>query len=250
LSWFERYPSVRSQLTGGRHAVAGALVSRVGNGQNGGMDREGLIRSLRRSGIDDDRVLNAMRIVPRDQFVDPRDLAAAWEDHPLPIGAGQTISQPYVVAFMTQALRIRPGDNVLDVGTGCGYQAAVLAASGARVHSIEVISSLADHARETLTRLGWGDIEVAAGDGANGWPDAAPFDAILVAAVATAVPPALLEQLRTPDEQTPGGRLILPLTDDRRWSSRERLVLFERLPDDYRRTDLFDVRFVPLVSGT
>ena len=241
---------MRSQLTVGSHAVGGSVVSRDGNGHDGGMDREGLIRSLRRSGIDDDTVLNAMRIVPRDQFVEPRDLAAAWEDHPLPIGAGQTISQPYVVAYMTQTLQIRPGDNVLDVGTGCGYQAAVLAACGARVHSIEVIGSLADHARETLTRLGWGDIEVAAGDGSQGWPEAAPFDAILVAAVAAAVPPALLEQLRVPDERTRGGRLILPLADHPRSSSRERLVLFERLPHDYRRTDLFDVRFVPLVSGS
>lgn len=232
--------------------------------QNGGVsDRGQLIRELRGSGISDGTVLTAMATVPRDEFVPPEYRGAAWEDHPLPIGSGQTISQPYIVAYMTEMLRLRPGDRVLDVGTGCGYQAAVLHACGARVWSIEVRPELAERARATLERLGFSDITVVCGDGAQGLPDVAPFDGIVVAAATGTVPQALLDQLRPPESDRPGGRLILPLSDNGRgawhdrlrveeesrgWPGEQRLVLFERTGDGVRRTDLVGVRFVPLIS--
>lgn len=217
-------------------------------------DRGQLIRELRRSGISDETVLTAMATVPRDEFVPQEYRDAAWEDHPLPIGSGQTISQPYIVAYMTALLELSPGDKALDVGTGCGYQAAVLRACGVRVWSVEVRPELAERARTTLERLGF-DVTVVCGDGALGLPDEAPFDGIVVAAATATVPQALLDQLRAPEEGRRGGRLILPLstpapgTASRGWPGEQRLVLFERTEVDVRRTDLVGVRFVPLVSG-
>lgn len=205
-------------------------------------DREALIRTLRRQGIDDERVLAAVAAVPRDQFVAPEYRAAAWENHPLPIGAGQTISQPFVVAAMTQALGVGPGDSVLDVGTGCGYQAAVLAELGCQVCGVEVVPELADHARATLAALGY-DVDVATGDGRLGRPDRAPFDAICVAAASDDVPDALLLQLREPGPG-PGGRLILPLQVE--WE--QRLVRITRTPTGFPEDYLFGVRFVPLIT--
>lgn len=212
-------------------------------------DRDQLIRTLRRSGISDRTVLQAMATVPRDEFVPAAQRAAAWEDHPLPIGSGQTISQPYIVAYMTEALRLSAGDRVLDVGTGCGYQAAVLAACGTHVWSIEVRPELADRARATLERLGLTEIPVVCGDGALGLPEAAPFDGIVVAAATDTVPQALLEQLRAPGAGRRGGRLILPLGGGGFWSDEQRLVLFERTESGHVRTNLVAVRFVPLISG-
>lgn len=196
------------------------------------MTREALLAELRPH-IGDERVLEAIAAVPREDFVDPADRAGAYDNRALGIGCGQTISQPLVVARMCEVLAVRPGDRVLDVGTGSGYHAAVLAALGAHVTSIEIHPELSAAAAERLE-----GIELVVGDGRLGHPPGAPFDAISVAATAREVPPALLEQL------APGGRLVAPLRDQRR----ERLVLVVRGCDGRLcREELEDVRFVPLV---
>jgi len=151
------------------------------------------------------RVMAAMAKVERHLFVAPAQEELAYVNGPLPIGHGQTISQPYIVALMTELIEPEPGDVVLEIGTGSGYQAAVLAELVSRVHSIEVVPALAREAAARLARLGYDNVEVKAGDGALGWPDRAPFDAILVTAAAPTVPPALIEQLK------PGGRLVVPV---------------------------------------
>ena len=192
------------------------------------------------------RVVEAMMSVPRDRFVPPGLAFRAWEDHAMSIGHGQTISQPTVVALMTEAAAVGPGDRVLDVGTGSGYQAAVLAACGARVHSIERLEPLADRARATLAGQGY-DVDVVCGDGSAGLPGEAPFDAIVVAAVATTVPPALIDQLRAPEPGRRGGRLVIPLGEPSAWFGGQELVVFERVGADLARRKLLDVVFVPLV---
>ncbi len=198
--------------------------------------REGLSR----------QVVDVLMSVPRDRFV-PAELGfRAWEDHAMSIGHGQTISQPTVVALMTEAAAVWPGDHVLDVGTGSGYQAAVLAACGARVHSIERLAQLSDRARVTLAELGY-DVDVRCGDGSAGLLAAAPFDAIVVAAATPTVPPALVEQLRPPVEGRRGGRLVIPLGEPSGWFGGQELVVFERVPDGISRRKLLDVVFVPLV---
>lgn len=195
-----------------------------------------LLGILRGQGISDEQVLAAMARVPRDEFV-PADLRRhAWENRPLPIGAGQTISQPFIVAYTTQVLGLPAGSRVLDVGTGCGYQAAVLAECGYRVHGVEIRPDLAGRASTTLKRLGY-DVTVTTGDGRLGLPEYAPFDGIVVAAAATAVPGALVAQLRNP-----GGRMIMPLG-----GPTQRLVLVEPTAGPPRVTDLLGVLFVPLV---
>ena len=216
------------------------------------MDADELYAHLRRQGISE-RVVAAMRRVPRDAFLDPALRGSAWEDHVLRIGWGQTISQPTVVAVMTEAVDAREGDTVLDVGTGSGYQAAVLAACGARVHGIERIPELAHGAQRALAATGF-DVTVRCGDGALGWPERAPFDAVVVAAAAPWVPEALLAQLRAPrpadepGEGCRGGRLVIPLARPAPWTGQE-LVLIERTADGHRRRKLLDVVFVPLVPG-
>jgi protein-L-isoaspartate(D-aspartate) O-methyltransferase len=196
----------------------------------------------------DPRIVEAVISVPRDRFV-PRELRGrAWDDHAMPIGHGQTISQPTVVGIMTEAVAIGPGDVVLDVGTGSGYQAAVLAACGARVHSVERIPELADQARTRLADLGY-DVDVAVGDGSLGLAEHAPFDAIVVAAATPTVPPALLEQLREPAGSRRGGRLVLPLGEASGWLGSQQLMLVERIPEGYDQRRLLDVVFVPLVRG-
>lgn len=156
-------------------------------------------------GIESAPVLEAMRTVPRHLFV-PADYARdAYRDHPLPIGLGQTISQPYIVAFMTEQAGVGAGDRVLEIGTGSGYQAAVLAEIADTVYTIEILDKLAEQAADRLARLGYGNVNVRAGDGYLGWPEAAPFDAIVVTAGADHVPPPLVEQL------APGGRMIIPV---------------------------------------
>jgi protein-L-isoaspartate(D-aspartate) O-methyltransferase len=160
---------------------------------------------LERRGISDVRVLEAMRKVPRHLFVDPVLAGRAYEDSPLPIGEGQTISQPYMVAVMTAALALEGGERVLEIGTGSGYQAAVLAELASQVYSIERIPALADRAQKTLKRLGYDNVTIRVGDGSLGWPEAAPFEAIVVTAGAPCVPPPLVEQLRV------GGRLLIPV---------------------------------------
>jgi protein-L-isoaspartate(D-aspartate) O-methyltransferase len=182
-----------------------------------------------------------MAAVPRARFVDPDLAGRAAEDGPLPIGEGQTISQPLVVALMAQALELRPGDRVLEVGAGSGYAAAVLGRLAARVDAVEVRDALALRAAENLAAAGVGNVAVHAADGTGGWPPGAPYDAIAVAAGAPGVPPALLEQL------APGGRLVMPLG---RRPERQRLVRIRRAEDgEDRLEDLgIPVRFVPLVS--
>ena len=194
---------------------------------------------LRARGIRDARVLAAFAKVPRDEFV-PLDLRdRAYEDTPLSIGHGQTISQPYVVAIMAEALQLGGEERVLDVGTGSGYAAAILATLGREVETIERIAALADAAEERLARLGYENVRVHSGDGTLGWEDGAPYDAIAVAANAPRPPTALLDQLAI------GGRIVIPVGDDRE----QRLVRVTRRSQiSYDQDDLGAVRFVPLVG--
>lgn len=204
------------------------------------MNRERLLREL--SGqIRDERVLAAIAAVPRDLFVPPRERRRAWENRALGIGRGQTISQPAVVARMCQALDVQPGHRVLDVGTGSGYHAAVLATLGARVWSIERHRPLSEQAARNLEAAGVEGVELLVGDGRRGHPQTAPYHGISVAATAEGgVPGALLEQLDS------DGRLVAPVRD----ADGERLVLIRRRPDGgLERTDLEAVRFVPLLDG-
>jgi protein-L-isoaspartate(D-aspartate) O-methyltransferase len=192
-------------------------------------------------GVADTATLRAMRTVPRHEFVPAEYRARAYGDHPLPIGYGQTISQPYIVAYMTEIVRPRRGMKVLEVGTGSGYQAAVLAEIGGRVYTMEIFEALATSARARLERLRYGAAIVRHGDGNDGWPDAAPFDAILVTAAAGHIPPALIEQLK------PGGRLVIPVGSV---YGVQDLILVEKGSDgDVRTRHLLPVRFVPLLSG-
>lgn len=189
-------------------------------------------------GITSTSVLDAMRRVPRHRFVPRDDLRAAYADRPLPIGHDQTISQPYIVALMAELLEVQPGDRVLDVGTGSGYAAAVLSELGGEIWSIERIPELAESAAAHLRDLGYERVHVVTGDGWCGWPDAAPYDAIGVAAAATEVPAALVDQLAD------GGRLVVPV--DRSCDHQE-LVVVERRGDRISEREVLPVRFVPLV---
>ena len=192
-------------------------------------------------GIADPRVLEAMGRVPRHEFVPKGARAQAYEDWPLPIGHGQTISQPYIVAFMTAALEPKPGDRVLEIGTGSGYQAAVLSLLVAEVYSIEIVEPLALRAADDLKRLGYGNVKVRAGDGHLGWPEAAPFDAIIVTCAPEAVPRALVDQLKA------GGRMIIPVGSQ--WGAQE-LYLLKKTAAGMRRQAVLPVRFVPMRGGS
>jgi protein-L-isoaspartate(D-aspartate) O-methyltransferase len=187
--------------------------------------------------IENAAVLRAMRRVPRHRFVPERLWEYAYSDHPLPIGELQTISQPYIVAYMTQALALKPQDKVLEIGTGSGYQAAVLAEIVEEVYSIEIISVLAARAATTLAELGYDQIHLRTGDGYRGWSEAAPFDAIIVTAAPEHVPPKLVEQL------VDGGRLVLPVGNDA-----QELVRLVRQGDEIQRELLLPVRFVPMTG--
>lgn len=185
------------------------------------------------------RVLEAMRRVPRHEFVPAEQKHAAYRNRPLPIGDGQTISQPYIVALMTDLLNLEPGHKVLEIGTGCGYQAAVLAELAAKVYTIEIVDALARTAGETLQRLGI-DVETRSGDGYKGWAEAAPFDAIVVTAAPDHIPPALVQQLK------PGGRLVIPVG-----TKLQSLVVVSKNPDGTTTTeDIVPVRFVPFTRDT
>src|SRR2546421_10970879 len=200
--------------------------------------RRMVARQLVDRGIRQCRVLAAMAWVPREWFVPPHLAGDAYDDAPLPIGSGQTISQPYIVALMTECLAARRGDKVFEIGTGSGYQAAVLAHLGARVYTIERLPDLLVEAEERFRRLGLTNIETRLGDGAAGWPEAAPFNGILVTAAAPAVPPPLLEQL------APGGRLVIPIGD----LTMQELVIYERTANGVTERSGGGVRFVPLIS--
>ncbi len=188
------------------------------------------------------RVIEALRKVPRERFVPGRAAVHAYVNAPLPIGCGQTISQPFIVALMTDLLDLRPEDHVLEVGTGSGYQAAVLAELAGRVFSIEVIPELADNAQCALVREGYGHVALRAGDGGHGWPEYAPFDAIIVTAAAREVPPALVEQLR------PGGRMVIPVGAPS--GDQELRLLCKGLDGGVTSRTVLPVAFVPLTGAS
>ena len=186
-------------------------------------------------------VLDAMRTVPREAFVPEAEAAWAYENRPLPIGNGQTISQPFIVALMTALLDVGPGARILEVGTGCGYQTAILCALGARVYSVEIVESLATAAAARLAALGYVQATVRAGDGHAGWPAEAPFDGIIVTAAAPSVPPALAAQLK------PGGNLVIPVGPAGATQSLQRI---EKHADGTRVAEtVLPVAFVPLTGG-
>jgi protein-L-isoaspartate(D-aspartate) O-methyltransferase len=205
------------------------------------MEDPRLIDALRAQGIRDERVLAAMAALHRADFVETDERSRAWRDEPLPIGEGQTISQPYVVARMTQAAGVQPGERVLEVGTGSGYQTAVLLGLGADVYTVEVRPALAERARARLTQVFTQSLHTRVGDGWLGWPEAAPFDAILVTAAPEEVPQALLAQLRD------GGRLVAPVGPPH---AAQQLVRIVRHGDDsFDTEELLAVRFVPMTRG-
>jgi protein-L-isoaspartate(D-aspartate) O-methyltransferase len=189
-------------------------------------------------GINDARVLAAMTKVPREEFVPPDSRTASYEDGPLPIGYAQTISQPYIVAFMTEQLRPKPNDRVLEVGTGSGYQAAILAELVSEVYSIEIVEPLAKNAEATLQRLGCKNVHVKIGDGYKGWPEAGPFDAIIVTCAPDKVPQSLVDQLKD------DGRMVIPVGD----RFVQQLYLLEKKNGQLKQSATLPVRFVPMTS--
>lgn len=194
-------------------------------------------QQLEARGIRDPRVLAAMGKVPRHEFVSKRYQSQAYNDSPLPIGAQQTISQPYIVAFMTEQLQLKSDERVLEVGTGSGYQAAVLAEICRDVYTIEIIDQLATGARETLERLGYRTVRVRTGDGYGGWPEVAPFDAIIVTAAPDHMPQPLIDQLKI------GGRMIVPVGE-----ANQELIRLTKTADGVREERLLPVRFVPMTG--
>ncbi|MHC4822323.1 MAG: protein-L-isoaspartate(D-aspartate) O-methyltransferase [Planctomycetota bacterium] len=205
------------------------------------IDREAMVdRYLGAIGVTDERVLKAMRTVQRHLFVPKEYEESAYDDTPLPIGHGQTISAPDIVGYMSQAIGVEPGAKVLDVGTGSGYQAAVLGEMGCRVLSIEIVEELAADAAARLDALGYKDVTVKAGDGYRGWPEEAPFDAILVAAAPDHVPQPLIDQLRT------GGKLVLPVGPVA--ATQKMLILTKKADGTADREETLAVRFVPMTG--
>jgi protein-L-isoaspartate(D-aspartate) O-methyltransferase len=194
-------------------------------------------RQIRARGITDRAVLEAMGRVPRHRFVPGSVAPRAYADSPLPIGHGQTISQPYIVAYMTQAAKVSKKDKVLEIGTGSGYQAAVLAELARQVYSIEIVPELAEGARRTLAGLGYGNVRVKAGNGYLGWPEHAPFDAILVTAAPEEVPPALVEQLAV------GGRMVVPVG-----AGDQDMLILTKTQGGLVTRKTIPVRFVPMTG--
>jgi len=209
--------------------------------ENYAMERERMVREQLESpgrDIRNSRVLEAMRHVPRHEFVPPELRSHAYEDRPLPIGYGQTISQPYIVAFMTEYLDPQPTDRVLEIGTGSGYQAAVLSEVVAEVYTIEIVEPLAERAARDLSRLVYTNVHVRAGDGYRGWAEKAPFDAIIVTCAPDAVPQPLVNQLAE------GGRMIVPVGEI--WD--QHLILLEKEGGQLAQTSVLPVRFVPMTG--
>lgn len=190
--------------------------------------------------VTDTRVLAALAKIPRHEFVPPELRGSAYEDRPLPIGHGQTISQPYIVAIMAELLQLRAADRVLEIGTGCGYQTAVLAELAAAVYSIEIIPALARQAAEVLRRLNYNDVHLRVGDGYPGWPEAAPFSGIILTCAPAQVPPPLFKQLAE------GGRVISPVTT----GDGQELVLYQKHGGRLGARTIFPVRFVPMTGQT
>jgi protein-L-isoaspartate(D-aspartate) O-methyltransferase len=203
--------------------------------------REMMVREqIQARGVRNPDVLAAMRQVPRHLFVPEQVRSLAYRDHPLPIGAGQTISQPYIVALMSELLQVRKSDRVLEIGTGSGYQAAVLARLAKHVYSMELVESLAESARKTLIAGGYTNVTVRQGDGYLGWPEEAPFDRIILTAAPPEVPPALIDQLR------PGGILVAPVGSG---AFGQDLIVIEKAADGkLRRRSVIPVMFVPMVK--
>jgi len=199
--------------------------------------RARMVAEIEARGVSDPSVLAALRKVPREEFVAPSLRSLAYTDRPLPIGEGQTISQPYIVALMSELAGLRPRARVLEVGTGSGYQAAVLAEMGCEVYSIEIVESLARSAAERLRRLGYASVQVRAGDGYRGWPDRAPFAAILVTAAPEAIPPPLKEQLAV------GGRLVIPVG-----ARFGQLLVVTRTASGFETREVAPVAFVPMTG--
>jgi protein-L-isoaspartate(D-aspartate) O-methyltransferase len=196
---------------------------------------------IEKRGVKDKKTLEAMLATPRHKFIPKFWLALAYTDRPVPIGEGQTISQPYIVALMTEKLNLKPNDKVLEIGTGSGYQAAILSQICNDVYTIEIIPSLGERAKQRLKDLGYDNITVEIGDGYYGWVQHAPFDAIIVTAAATHIPPALIEQLK------PGGRMVIPVGGV---FSVQRLMFIQKNQDQTLRSkNILPVRFVPLTGG-
>ncbi|MFA5137853.1 MAG: protein-L-isoaspartate(D-aspartate) O-methyltransferase [Elusimicrobiota bacterium] len=194
--------------------------------------------------VRDTRVLDAMRKVPRHEFVPPDQAPFAYDDRPLPIGEGQTISQPFIVGAMTEALELKPSDRVLEIGTGSGYQAAVLAEIVSEVYTMEIVEPLSLGAEKALARLGYRNVHVRAGDGFRGWPEHAPFDAIIVTCAPEKVPAPLVDQLKV------GGRMVIPLgadVDGRPWAAQD-LVIVRKTEKGVETSKSMDVRFVPMTG--
>jgi len=204
--------------------------------------RRAMVETLRKQpyAVTDQAVLNAMSKVRRHMFIPVahRDVKVAYGDHPCAIGYGQTISQPFIVAYMTDQLGIGKGARVLEIGTGSGYQAAVLAEMGAKVYSIEIVPELAEHARKALAAEGYDEVDVMTGDGYKGWPAHSPFDAIIVTAAPPEIPAALVDQIKD------GGCMIVPVGE-----AFQRLILLKRKGKEISKEEHFPVRFVPMVPG-
>lgn len=198
-----------------------------------------LLRVLANQGIEDANVLDAIGRVPREEFVPQELVDQAYDNHALAIGMGQTISQPYIVGIMTQSLKLTGNERVLEIGTGSGYQAAILSLLGKEVYTIERIAELAHQARERLRRLGYQNIHFGVGDGSVGWPEHAPFDAIIVTAAAPHLPQTLMDQLAE------GGRFIAPVGD----ADKQTLYLFKRQNGEIFKRRLCECRFVPLIGA-
>lgn len=194
---------------------------------------------IERRGVKDPRVLEAMRKVPRHEFVPEEERHEAYDDRPLPIGHGQTISQPYIVAFMTEALGLKGTEKVLEVGTGSGYQAAVLSLLAKEVFTVEIVEPLGKQAAEVLKRLGYKNVSVRVGDGYRGWREEAPFDAIIVTCAPDAVPEPLVHQLAE------GGRMIIPVGPE---GKAQQLVLLKKRHGKMHQQEILPVRFVPMTG--
>jgi protein-L-isoaspartate(D-aspartate) O-methyltransferase len=193
---------------------------------------------IKKRGIKDPNVLHAMRTVKRHELVPEAYQKLAYQDHPLPIGEGQTISQPYIVGLMSELLQAKPGDKILEIGTGSGYQAAVLAEMGLEVYSIEIIESLAKRAAADLKRLGYFEVRVKQGDGYLGWPEEAPFDGIIITAAPPQIPQPLIDQLK------PGGRLVVPVGRE----TQDLNVYIRKADGTVARKTIIPVRFVPMTG--